>query len=479
VPAPAADHEPTFTPGRPGIGDEYFPLAGNGGYDVTHYGLAVRYQPRTDLLVGRAAIHASATQNLSRFNLDFEGLTVRSVRVDGRRATWRHDGGELIITPSRGLRAGHHFTTVVRYDGVPRTLPDGSGFIHTDDGILVIGEPQVAATWFPVNDHPSDKASYTFRVTAPRGLEAVANGILTKRHAHGAWRTWTWQAREPMASYLATANIGQFDLHFYRHRGIWMLDAIDPDLFEREGTAPPPGVVARRSFARHGEILDFLASRFGPYPFNAAGGIVDDAEGLGFALENQTRPIYARDFFTDRLQADFVVVHELAHQWYGDSLAVRRWRDIWLNEGFASYAEWLWSEHEGLGTAQELFDAYYGGIPADDPFWRLRIGDPGPDSLFDGAVYIRGAMTLHSLRLRVGDADFFTILRRWARVHEGGNVSTPQFVRLAERVSGEQLDDLFDTWLYTSTKPAGASGSASRAAAPLATAERLLERARR
>jgi hypothetical protein len=680
APVPAATADPVFTPGSPGIGDEYFPLAGNGGYDVSHYGLAIRYQPRTDVLVGRAAIRARATQDLSRFDLDLDGLTVRSVRVDGRRAAWRRDGGELVITPSRGLRSGRLFTTVVRYDGVPQTLPDGSGFVHTDDGALVIGEPQVASTWFPVNDHPSDKASYTFHVTAPRGIQTVANGILTSRRAHGAWRTWTWQAREPMASYLATASMGRFDLHFYRHRGIWMLDAIDPDLlepvasprtgsrfaisqrgepsykrlartitvpaaggdlsfwvnrktepgwdhffveahtvgqqdwttlpdenghssdevgsscpywldlhpflehyqtedasgsctpsgttgtwsaasgasdgyeswkvdlsayagqqvevalsyvsddsvqlpgvfiddvtvpsgagstsFEDDGdtwdgwttpgapagsaanpntwiagttseTPPSAGVIARRSFARHGEILDFLASSFGPYPFTAAGGIVDDAEGLGFALENQTRPIYALDFFTDQVRGTAVVVHELAHQWYGDSLSVRRWRDIWLNEGFASYAEWLWSEHEGQGTAQETFDAYYSGIPADDPFWELHIGDPGPDRLFDGAVYDRGAMTLHALRMRVGDADFFTILRTWARTHAGGNVSTPQFVRLAERVSGQQLDGFFDAWLFTSGKPAAPTSSRAKAAAPPVTADRLLEHVRR
>jgi hypothetical protein len=124
----------------------------------------------------------------------------------------------------------------------------------------------------------------------------------------------------------------------------------------------------------------------------------------------------------------------------------------------------MWSEREGLGTAQETFDAYYDGIPADDAFWTLRIGDPGPDRLFDNAVYVRGGMTLHALRLRVGDAAFFRILRSWAAIHAGGNVSIAQFVALSERISGEQLDELFNAWLYTPSKPVLAGVAAAKAA---------------
>ena len=169
---------------------------------------------------------------------------------------------------------------------------------------------------------------------------------------------------------------------------------------------PSIGEIVDGSFARQPEIIGFLAGLFGPYPWRSAGGIVDDVKGLGFALETQTRPIYSRDFFTDSVSGDAVVVHELAHQWAGDSLSVKRWRDMWLNEGFATYSEWLWSEKEGLGTAQQIFDFFYNNfIPDDDPQWQLVIGDPGPDLLFDFAVYFRGALTLHQLRLVVGDED--------------------------------------------------------------------------
>ena len=234
------------------------------------------------------------------------------------------------------------------------------------------------------------------------------------------------------------------------------------------GTAAdgPPviGDVAAGSFARGSEILEFLAGNFGRYPFTAAGGIVDDLDGLFFALETQTRPVYSKDFFGDSQSGDSVVVHELAHQWYGDSLAVEAWQHIWLNEGFATYAEWLWSEHEGLGTAQDNFDFFASVIPPDDPFWAVTIGDPGPDDLFNFAVYARGAMTLHELRLAVGDDAFFTILQQWASSHAGGNVTTDEFIALAETISGQQLDELFQTWLFTPGKPAVISPLAARAA---------------
>jgi aminopeptidase N len=207
---------------------------------------------------------------------------------------------------------------------------------------------------------------------------------------------------------------------------------------------PGLGTHAQTFLARQPEILRVESAWFSRYPFTASGGIVDDV-GAFFALENQTRVTYAPAFFAGGPN-DFVVVHELAHQWYGDSLAVRAWQHIWLNEGFASYAEWLWSEHEGLGTAQEIFDSF-AQLPADDPFWELAIGDPGPIQLFDFPVYGRGAMTLHALRSKVGNEDFFAILKAWATSRKGGNVTTKEFIGLAERISGKQLDDLFDEWL--------------------------------
>jgi len=285
-------------------------------------------------------------------------------------------------------------------------------------------------------------------MTVPAGITAVGNGRLLSQRTAGGRSTFVWHESKPMATYLAMAAIGRFDVTSYRRDGIRFVDGIDPAL--------PPATYQRvaKSFAREPEILRFLSGYFGPYPFAAAGGIVDADGEWGYALENQGRPIYTPQDFGTQEDGDSVVVHELAHQWYGDSVALDRWADIWLNEGFATYAEWLWSEHDGLATTQEIFDNF-AGIPADDEFWTLRIGDPGPDQLFEIPVYWRGGMTLHALRLKIGDRDFFRLVKRWVSLHSGGNVTTPEFIRLAERVSGQDLGDFFQTWLFTPEKPAG------------------------
>ncbi len=231
-----------------------------------------------------------------------------------------------------------------------------------------------------------------------------------------------------------------------------------------QAEAASPGERAAAALKREPEILRFLSGYLGPYPFKQAGGIVDDDPDLAYALENQTRPIYSKDFFIGNYVVDdsSVVVHELAHQWTGDSVSVARWQDIWLNEGFATYTEWLWSEHEGNGTAQQIFDAF-AAQPADSFPWGVTIGDPGADDVFDGAVYYRGAMTLHALRTRIGDDAFFRLLRRWTAVHKGGNATIDQFQALAERISGQKLALFFRTWLYSPDKPAGLGGSSAGA----------------
>jgi aminopeptidase N len=214
----------------------------------------------------------------------------------------------------------------------------------------------------------------------------------------------------------------------------------------------PAGEAAAAAFARQPLIIDFLAEYFGEYPFRSGGGIVD-VTGQHFSLENQTRPIYGLDIFGSSAVAEVIIVHELAHQWFGDDLRLGLWQDIWLNEGFATYAQWLWNEDRGLGTAQENFDFLMTEVPAEDAFWSTIVGDPGREQLFADAVYERGAMTLHALRLEVGDDDFFGILRSWADSQSGDTVSTSEFVQLAEQVSGDELDDLFEAWLYTPARP--------------------------
>jgi aminopeptidase N len=460
--AGADEGETGGKPGAPGIGDPYYPLDGNGGYDVLHYDLDVRYDPATDVLTGVATIEAQALQKLSSFNLDLEGLEVHSVTVDRDEAAWSREGQELTVTPEDVLREGRKFTTVVSYEGVPETIQDAlgiSGFMHTDDGAIVAGQPHGAATWFPANDHPRDAASVAVTATVPTGLEAISNGVLRHQRTQEGWTTWSWHAKEPMATYLVTLAIGEFDVREYRADEIRYWDALDPDLFtldlDPETEGPSAGEVAEGALARQPEVIDFLAEIFGPYPFRSAGGIVDDHPEFQFALETQTRPIYASGFFTDPVSGELVVVHELAHQWSGDLLRIDLWQHIWLNEGFAQYAEWLWLEHEGLSTPQGEFDNIAANAPPE--FWETTIGDPGPavDELFADAVYLRGAMTLQALRNTVGDEIFFDILAEWVASQAGGTVTTEEFIALAEKVSGQQLDELFEALLFTPEEPGG------------------------
>jgi hypothetical protein len=652
--AGAAPEPAAFTAGSTGLGDPYFPLDGNGGYDVRHYGLDIRYDPATKGLVGIATITAMATQDLSRFNLDLVGLSVRSIDVVGVPATWTRTKGELAVTPAAGLPAGEEFSTVVRYDGVPTPIHEptridaASGFLPSADGALFAGEPHVASRWFPVNDSLLDKAAYTFAVTVPAGRTALANGVLTGHDTVAGRTTWTWEAVEPMAPYLAGVTIGTFDLRAYAKDGLPFWDAVETSLVRRvrphtgsryalsgatataysrlsrsirvpakgsnlsfwvdrpknagagaffveahtpgrgdwttlrdrnghttrtadpacaylvdrhpflahylhpkdDGTCAPQGstgrwwggaagrgyqhwsvdlgrfagrtievaityatasdqpgpgafvddvvvstgagttsfekdantrdgwrsgrpptgsprkggwIVGRTSdgpatvgeraqavLATGPAVLDFLAARFGAYPFSSSGGIVHAFPFAG-ALENQTRPTYASGFFRNTTDGTSVLVHELAHQWFGASVTPAAWRDIWLNEGFATYAEWLWSEAHGGPTTRRLFNEAYRG--PNNPFWTVPIADPGRGRLFDFSIYDRGAMTLHQLRRTIGDEDFFKILRQWADEHAGENVTTRQFITLAEHVSGRDLKAFFQAWLFTGTRP--------------------------
>jgi aminopeptidase N len=468
APAQGARHRAAPVPGAPGVGDTYFPDYGNGGYDVSHYDVRLRYYPETDRLTGTTTILAKATADLSAFNLDFL-LDVSSVRVNGRVAAFARQGDhELVVTPERALTRGQQVTVVVQYAGIPSTKV-GAGYIawtRTPDGALAVGQPEIAWWWFPSNDHPSDKATFDISVSVPNGVEVISNGVMPRNPAPeiAGWTRWSWRSTKPMATYLAFMAIGQYDIVTdTAPNGQPVINAYSALLSQDFADA------ARASVERTAEVVDWESGVFGPYPFEAQGGVVAPPDVLGFALENQTRPVYASAFFR-RGSNMSVIVHENAHQWFGDSIAVAQWDDIWLNEGFASYAEWMWSEAQGEGTAQEIFDFVYNGHPADDPFWTVKPGDPGAPAIFDDAVYDRGAMTLHQLRLAVGDADFFAILKAWTAEQQYGNGDTAEFVALAERVSGEQLDDLFQTWLFTPERPelAGAAALRARTATPQA-----------
>ncbi|MGV9247418.1 M1 family metallopeptidase [Streptomyces sp. NPDC003710] len=433
------------SPGADGIGDSYFPQLGNGGFDARHYALDIAYDPGSGRLDGRTTISARATRSLTSFDLDLQKLDVTRIEVNGRRAAFTREGDEIRITPRGVLPRGGDFTVTVTYGGVPEPLGGpivfGSqyGWMKTADGVFVACEPNAASTWFPSSDHPSDKATYDIRIKAPKGLTAVSNGRLVSTYDEGGRTVTHWRESRPMATYLATATIGRFDVRTGRTpSGIPIYVAIDPSLVSAENVDV---------YAVTAEATDYWSQIFGPYPFEETGAIVDDMPEAGFSLEVQSKPAYSA------VRNETTIVHELAHQWFGDSVSVERWKDIWLNEGFATYAQWLWAEHKGTRSAHDSFLAAYNARPADSPFWQIRVADPQRDTMFASAVYQRGAMALQALRERIGDTAFFRLLPTWTRLHRYGNANTGDFVRLAEEVSGRQLDDLFQKWIYSTGKP--------------------------
>jgi aminopeptidase N len=464
---------PRFTAGSSGAGDDYFPFAGNGGYDVGHYDLDITYTPPPPApapivgqLDGVATIDLVATQDLDRFNLDLRGLEVQAITINGKPASevtppspgaevegaayWhvQDDAArvwELTIQPRPKIKKGQTAKVVVTYGGETTRPRDIEGFLYgwvtTRDGAMVVGEPEGTMTWYPVSDHPTDKATYTFEITVPQGKVAVANGLPSGDPVTaGGWTTWYWDAPDQQASYLTTASVGDYDLRFGEtDSGLPIIDAVD-DSF----TAAQLATINTR-LALQPAMIDFFEETFGPYPFNSYGSIIDD-DTVGYALETQTRPVYSR------VPSESTVAHELAHQWLGNAVSPERWQDIWLNEGWATYASWLWLEERELTTADDEFEAVM-AIPEDDEFWDVVIADPGPMALFVDPNYDRGAATLHALRVEIGDDAFFAGAQEWVSRYDDSTATTEDFQALYEEVSGQELDEFFDIWLRDPVKP--------------------------
>ncbi len=439
------------TQGAAGLGDSYFPQLGNGGYDVEHYTLDLRWDDITNKLDGTVTILAKAYNDLTRFNLDFEGFTIGSILVEGKEAKYERDGHELQIIPASRLRQDETFEIDLTYSGVPG---DGvsdyydvfaHGWTRYPNGVYVASEPDGAAYWYPVNDHPLDKATYTFKVTVPDGYVVAANGQGQQVVDNpDPTTTYTWVTRDELASYLATVNIAKFK----------EVTAVGPhDLPIRNYFPADQADSLTKTFANFSDMIAYYETVFGAYPFEAAGAVVADTK-LSFALETQTLILFGKDVLVGQTDAETVIAHELAHQWFGDSVSLIQWKDVWLNEGFATYASMLWLEHtKGQNALVRQMNQYY-TIVASQGKRYSPPGNPPKDDLFNEGVYLRGAWTLHALRLKVGDDIFFKIMSTYYDRFKYSNAATTDFVSVASEISGQDLAEFLNHWLFDETVPA-------------------------
>ncbi|RPA57618.1 M1 family peptidase [Gordonia oryzae] len=425
--------------------DPYLPDNGNLGYRISRYDLELEYKVASNRLEGTATLTSTSYVALQRFTLDLAGtLSVSRVTVDNKRVRYSHRNKKLTITPAAPVPPGGAMTIVVRYHGSPRPIRGSWGEVGWEElteGALCANQPNGAASWFPCDDHPLAKATYRIAITTDSPYYALANGVLESKRVRAAQTTWVYQQVEPMSTYLASIQVGPYKKVSLATKPI-PIDAVFPPRLTRNLAI---------DFGRQVEMVEAFVEMFGPYPFPRYTVVVTD-DPLEIPIEAQSFSTFGANHCDGTSRSERLVAHELAHQWFGNSVTLARWRDIWLHEGFACYAEWLWSQRSGGRSADEWARHYYAKLAASPV--RVALADPGPRKMFDDWVYKRGAITLHALRLTIGDGNFFALLRRWTDKYRYGSVTTEDFIALAANFSSAPLQDLWTRWLFTPELPA-------------------------
>ncbi|MCU1399818.1 MAG: peptidase family protein, partial [Acidimicrobiales bacterium] len=432
--------------GVSGVGDVLFPDLGNPGIDVQHYDVDVTYDHATAEIDGTVVLTITATTALTAFTLDEVRLDVTAVQVDDTDATFRADDPELRITAPHPIAKGDSFTVSVSYSthGNPDSVSAGvtAGWFETDDGSFVLDEPDGARFWLPSNDHPSDKATFHFMIHVPKGVTGVANGTMESHESTSAGEVWVWDEDQPMTTYVIQLMTGHLDIVTGASPdGVPLLSAIQAG--QQTVMQPFLDVI--------GQQLDYFAGFFGPYPFRSYGVAMTDGY-IGGAMEEQTRSLFSSDDFSGGAldhETQLLLSHELTHQWFGDGVSPADWQDIWLNESFATYGEWMWLDHVGYGTLSAFADQALQQRQGD----TMSTGRPNVPGLFGFDVYEGGAVVLQALRDEVGDDAFFSILRSWVQNNLGQSRTSADFIALSSKVAGKDLTSFFDDWLYATDLP--------------------------
>jgi aminopeptidase N len=425
--------------------DPYLPGSGTNAFRVDRYELELDYKVSSNRLTGRAVLHGVTRVPTSAIVLDLTGLRVTKVQLDGRKpARFSQRTDQLVVSAQSALQPGQPFTLEVRYEGNPsprKGLWGEVGWEELSDGVLVAGQPNGAPSWFPCNDHVGDKASYRFAVTTDAGYRAVCNGVLQSRTTRSSRETWVYEQAEPMPAYLATVQIGRYGVLELETGGqVPQLVAVPAALAGR----------ARAGLAQQPAMMKAFINCFGPYPFPGYTVVVTEDE-LEIPLEAQGLSILGPNHLDQDWESQRLIAHELSHQWFGNSLTAASWQDIWLHEGFACYAEWIWSEAAGIMSAAGRAEAVWRRLQEDAQ--DLLVGDPGPEHMFDDRVYKRGALALHAVRMACGDLAFFALLQEWATQHRHGSVSTHDFVLAVDQATPIDSESLLHPWLYEEDLP--------------------------
>ena len=426
--------------------DPYLPDNGNFGYRVSRYELDLEYKVAINRLTGSATITAATLASLKTFTLDLsDALSVTKVTVNGRRpAQFRTANRKLHITLGAALPAGAAMSIEVRYGGSPRPIRTHwgeVGFEELSNGVLVAGQPNGAASWFPCDDHPSAKASYRIQISTDSPYRAIANGELVSRRVRAAQTVWTYEQPEPTSTYLVTLQIGMYGVLKLPKAPVAMQAAL-PDRLRANFD---------HDFGRQPQMMKLFVKLFGPYPLANGYTVVVTEDALEIPLEAQGISIFGANHCDGSRSSERLIAHELAHQWFGNSVTARRWRDICLHEGFACYAEWLWSENSGGQSADQWARHYHQKLVSSPQ--NLLLADPGPRDMFDDRVYKRGAITLHVLRKTIGDDKFFALLRDWTNRYRHGTVVTDDFTGLAANYADVSLRPLGNAWLFSTEVP--------------------------